>query len=88
MTDLKQFVLDAAVKPLKPLTPCQQRVAELIARGWGYKDVAGRLNVKPRTVRAHVEAIAALLPNEDNLSAHEVVQIWALCTAIRLPYAA
>lgn len=80
---LSDFVINAAVKPFKPLTPAQERVANLIARGWGYKQVAQRLRTSPRTVEHHVEAIAGLLPDDD-LSPRERVRIWALCVAIKL----
>lgn len=86
MTDiphLSSYVINAAVEPFKPLTPAEKRVADLVARGWGYKQIGARLNSKTRTVEHHVATIAAKLPNEDNLSPYEVVQIWALCVAVR-----
>lgn len=81
MTELRQFVIDAAVKPLKPLTEAEARVADLIARGWSYKAIAGRLNTKPSTIYHHVEAIAGKLPDDD-LAPKERVMIWALCRAL------
>lgn len=79
---LSTFVLNAAVEPFKPLTPCQAKVADLIARGWDFKEVAQRLRKSPRTIEHQVEAIAALLP-DDGLSPKERVRLWALCVAIK-----
>lgn len=74
-------MIDAAVKPLKSLTPAEERVADLIARGWSYKAIAGRLNAKPSTIYHHVESIAGKLPDDD-LAPKERVMIWALCRAL------
>lgn len=79
---LSEFIVDAAVKPLKALTAAEERVADLVARGWSYKAIAGRLNAKPSTIYHHVEAIAAKLPDDD-LAPKERVLIWALCRAAK-----
>lgn len=79
---LSVFVLSAAVEPFRPLTPAQERVADLLARGWSYKHIAQRLNAQTRTIEHHVENIADLLP-DDGLPPRERVQIWALCRAMR-----
>lgn len=78
---MRQFVLDAAVKPYKPLTDAEERVADLIARGWSYKAVGDRLHTTSRTIEHHVEAIASKLP-DDGLAPKERVLIWALCRAL------
>lgn len=80
MTDLSEFILNAAVEPYKPLTTAEHRVADLVARGWASKHIASRLNIKTSTVQHHIENISAKLPNDD-LPARERVQIWALCQA-------
>jgi DNA-binding NarL/FixJ family response regulator len=38
------------------LTPRQAQVVELWRRGWGYRRIAARLDVSPRTVRDHLDA--------------------------------
>lgn len=79
---LSSFVAERiAVKPFRPLTPQQERVADLVARGWGAKAIAARLRISPRTVEHYIEEIAALLPDDD-LSPQDRVQLWALCVEI------
>jgi DNA-binding NarL/FixJ family response regulator len=81
--EISDSVLNAAVKPFKPLTPAEERVANLVGRGWAYKRIAATLRTSPRSVQHHVEAIAAKLPNEDNLAPRETVLIWSLCVTIK-----
>lgn len=74
------FTTRAAVKPFRPLTPAQEKVAVLIGEGHGCRGVARSLGVSPWTVRAHVNAIANLLPDDD-LKPWERVRIWAILRA-------
>jgi DNA-binding CsgD family transcriptional regulator len=46
------------------LTPAQQRVAELLARGLSTKAIARELDVSRRTVEQHVADAAARLPGD------------------------
>lgn len=46
---------------LDALTPREAQVAREVARGGSNKDIAGRLNIKPRTVAAHLEHTFAKL---------------------------
>lgn len=46
---------------LHALTPREAQVAREVARGGSNKDIAGRLDIKPRTVAAHLEHTFAKL---------------------------
>jgi hypothetical protein len=70
----------AAVKPFRPPSFTQERIFDLLARGWSYKRIALRLGMSARTVQTHVNQFAVMLP-EDGLPARERVQIWAGCVA-------
>lgn len=63
--------------PFRPLTPRQEQVAHLLGRGWAYKRIATDLRISPDTVAVHVEAIALLLPNPDELAAGTLVMLWS-----------
>lgn len=78
---LPDHIRNSAVKPFRPLTVAQERVANLLARGWSYKRIGARLNMKTATVKHHVQDIAGLLP-DDGLPAKDRVLIWALCVAL------
>jgi DNA-binding NarL/FixJ family response regulator len=65
------------VKPFRPLTTRQEDVAKLLGRGWTYKRIAATLRMSPRTVAVHVEEIALLLANPDDLAAGTLVMLWA-----------
>lgn len=54
----------AVVELRRPLTPAQARVLALLAEAPGYKQIAHALGVSKRTVRQHVEDIAAQLPDD------------------------
>lgn len=64
-------------EPRRPLSPRQQEVADLLARGWSYKRIASELDISPDTVQTHVEEIANKLPNADDLTAGTLVMLWA-----------
>lgn len=68
--------MDDAAVPVRELTAKQAQVARLVARGLSYKQIAAALNVAPRTARAHVQAIAILLP-ETNWPVYTRVRLWA-----------
>lgn len=64
-------------QPFRPLTRRQEDVARLLGKGWAYKRIATDLHISPDTVSVHVEAIALLLPNPDELAAGTLVMLWA-----------
>jgi DNA-binding NarL/FixJ family response regulator len=62
---------------IRPLSPRQTEVAELVAKGWKYGAIADELGISTETVRGYVKAIVRLLPPSDgNLTARQVVQWW------------
>jgi DNA-binding NarL/FixJ family response regulator len=78
---LAGFVLDAfagdapvAVDPeLDALTPREQDVLRLIARGYTYKELARRLSISPKTVETHVSSVLRKL----QLSSRHELTRWA-----------
>ncbi len=78
---LAGFVLDAfagdapvAVDPeLDSLTPREQDVLRLIARGYTYKELARRLSISPKTVETHVSSVLRKL----QLSSRHELTRWA-----------
>jgi DNA-binding NarL/FixJ family response regulator len=78
---LAGFVLDAfrsgdATSPdaeLDQLTGREREVLQLIARGYTYKEIAGRLHLSPRTVESHVSAVLRKL----QLSSRHELTRWA-----------
>jgi DNA-binding NarL/FixJ family response regulator len=77
---LAGFVLDAfrsgdAVSDveLDQLTAREREVLQLIARGYTYKEIAGRLHLSPRTVESHVSAVLRKL----QLSSRHELTRWA-----------
>src|SRR3954453_4445641 len=79
---LAGFVLDAfAGAPPAPssdseldqLTPREQEVLQLLARGYMYKEIALRLGISAKTVEAHVSAV---LPKLQLSNRHELSR-WA-----------
>ena len=78
---LAGFVLDAfstalptiADPELDQLTPREQEVLRLIARGYTYKEVAGRLHLSVKTVETHVSAVLRKL----QLSNRHELTVWA-----------
>lgn len=79
---LAGFVLDAfsgslttvADPELDQLTAREQEVMRLIARGYTYKEVAGRLYLSPKTVETHVSAVLRKL----QLSNRHELTAWAV----------
>jgi DNA-binding NarL/FixJ family response regulator len=53
--------LPVADKPLAKLTPRQRQVLQLIAKGYRMREVAGALQVSPRTVETHKYEIMRVL---------------------------
>ena len=77
---LAGFVLDAfrsgetpADPELDQLTPREREVLQLIARGYSYKEIAGRLHLSPRTVESHVSSVLRKL----QLSSRHELTRWA-----------
>ena len=78
---LAGFVLDAfstalpsvADPELDQLTPREQEVLRLIARGYTYKEVAGRLHLSVKTIETHVSAVLRKL----QLSNRHELTAWA-----------
>ena len=78
---LAGFVLDAfrsgdATSPdaeLDQLTAREREVLQFIARGYTYKEIAGRLHLSPRTVESHVSAVLRKL----QLSSRHELTRWA-----------
>ena len=78
---LAGFVLDAfrsgdtasSDPELDQLTPREREVLQLIARGYSYKEIAGRLHLSARTVESHVSAVLRKL----QLSSRHELTRWA-----------
>jgi DNA-binding NarL/FixJ family response regulator len=78
---LAGFVLDAfrsgdtasADPELDLLTPRERAVVQLIARGYSYKEIAGRLHLSARTVESHVSSVLRKL----QLSSRHEITRWA-----------
>ena len=77
---LAGFVLDAfrggetiADPELDQLTSREREVLQLIARGYSYKEIAGRLHLSSRTVESHVSAVLRKLQLSNR---HELTR-WA-----------
>jgi DNA-binding NarL/FixJ family response regulator len=78
---LAGFVLDAfrsgdtasSDAELDQLTAREREVLQLIARGYTYKEIAGRLHLSPRTVESHVSAVLRKL----QLSSRHELTRWA-----------
>ncbi len=78
---LAGFVLDAfrsgdtasSDPELDQLTPREREVLQLIARGYSYKEIAGRLHLSVRTVESHVSSVLRKL----QLSSRHEITRWA-----------
>jgi DNA-binding NarL/FixJ family response regulator len=78
---LAGFVLDAfqgatlvsSEPELDQLTPREQEVLRLIARGYAYKEIARRLGISPKTVEHHVSSVLRKL----QLSNRHELTAWA-----------
>jgi DNA-binding NarL/FixJ family response regulator len=77
---LTGFVLDAfrsgdhVTDPeLDLLTAREREVLQLIARGYRYKEIAGRLHLSARTIESHVSAVLRKL----QLSSRHELTRWA-----------
>jgi DNA-binding NarL/FixJ family response regulator len=58
---------DVEQSKLEPLSKREKEVALLIKDGCTYKQMADRLNVKPRTIKAHAQSIYTKLQVKDKL---------------------
>jgi DNA-binding NarL/FixJ family response regulator len=78
---LAGFVLDAfrsgdtasSDPELDQLTAREREVLQLIARGYSYKEIAGRLHLSARTVESHVSSVLRKL----QLSSRHEITRWA-----------
>jgi two-component system, NarL family, nitrate/nitrite response regulator NarL len=50
--------------PISPLTPRQRQIVLGISEGWTYARIAKSLGITERTVRMHVERVAAQLDGD------------------------
>lgn len=50
--------------PLRPFTTAQERIAEALADGFSATDIAGLVGCSYHTVRAHIRAMANVLPGD------------------------
>lgn len=60
------------------LTAARQRVTDCLARGLSYAETAAELNICRTTVKAHVFAIAQLIPSPRGLPQKQIVTEWGL----------
>jgi DNA-binding NarL/FixJ family response regulator len=58
---------------IEPLTPREREVLQLIARGYRYKEIAGRLHLSIKTVEAHVSSVLRKL----QLTSRHELSRWA-----------
>ena len=58
---------------LDQLTAREREVLQLIARGYSYKEIAGRLHLSARTVESHVSSVLRKL----QLSSRHEITRWA-----------
>lgn len=64
---------------LGELTPAQDRIVPLVARGLDYTQIANELGARPRTIRAHVQAISNhIVGGDPRLPPSRRVLQWAL----------
>jgi DNA-binding NarL/FixJ family response regulator len=63
----------AADPELDQLTAREREVLQLIARGYSYKEIAGRLHLSARTVESHVSSVLRKL----QLSSRHEITRWA-----------
>jgi DNA-binding NarL/FixJ family response regulator len=59
--DSPAVVTDSAVVPANPLSPREQQVMHLVARGKTNREIAAELSITQHTVKVHVEHILAKL---------------------------
>ena len=72
--------------PRKPLTHRQRQIVQGLADDLTYDEIAVRLRIAPRTVMAHVHAIALLLPGVSD--PRDRVLRYAVILAVRQEQAA
>lgn len=56
------------INPLESLTPREAEVATLLAQGFSHKEIAEKLNITVRTIKAHSSAIYSRLNVKDRLA--------------------
>lgn len=77
MTSTDELPAPMRCVPLRrPLTVMQARVVALVADGLPPGEIATALSLSPRTVRAHLEAVADQLPGRG--SAYHRVALWVM----------
>lgn len=62
--------------PVRRLTPRQEEVAALVAKGKTNKQIATTLSVSENTVKAHIQAIGNLLGEPHELPAKSRLLLW------------
>lgn len=69
-----------APEPVRPLTPGQEDVLELLVKGKSYQAIADALGIGYTTVTDRVDQIAQLLPYapEENVNRKEHVMLWGV----------
>lgn len=55
--------------PIRPLTPTQRAIAELVADGRSSRDIARTLHRSMRTIEGHIERIGLRLPGDGSVKA-------------------
>lgn len=66
-------------EPTRELTSREWQVVGFLRRGWSNGRIARALEppCQERTVEAHIEHIAAAIPNPDHIAARVRVMLWA-----------
>jgi DNA-binding NarL/FixJ family response regulator len=70
----------ASASLFKPLTPAKARVAECVADGLTYPEIALRLGLSRNTVQHYVHSIAQLIEIRDitHMTPYRRVQVWMI----------
>lgn len=69
-----------ALEPVRPLTPSQEAVLDLLVKGRSYVSIARQLGLSIRTVHDRVDEIAQILPYPPEPGVHrkEHVMLWGV----------
>jgi DNA-binding CsgD family transcriptional regulator len=74
-TDIGTYLVPR-YSPARPLTGRQRTIVVCVVGGAGYKQIAAKLGISARTVRDHVNNVAAYLPGEG--TPRHKVTVWAM----------
>ena len=74
--------------PIRPFTPRQNEIAELVAAGFSYAQIGHRLGIKPSRVRNAIRDMALLFDaygdfNDGELAPRQIVLVYAIERRIR-----